>query len=98
LGRLKAIEENVPGCGVLKTGAVAEYEVLKVFAGSYPGKEIFVVHSCIEMQRPKLSTGNVYKFSTTKENIDRIEYFSKGRIPKNSTTYFSKEIELQKNK
>ncbi len=96
LGRLKAIEEGVPHCGVFKTGAVAEYEVLKVIAGHYTEKEIFVVHPCIELQRPKLALGNVYKFSISRENVDRIEIFSDKIVPKRFTTYFSKSLEHQR--
>ncbi len=93
LGRLKTIEEGVPHCGVLCVGAVAEYEVLKVIAGNYPGKGIFVVHPCIEMQRPKLVLGNIYKLVLARENIHRIEVFQEKKIPKRYTTYFLKTVE-----
>lgn len=96
LGRLETIEESVPYCGDLITGAVAEYGVLKVISGNYVERRIFVVHPCIEMQRPKLIVGNVYKVTLTQENVNRIEVFSRKRIPKKFTTYFSRVIELQR--
>src|SRR6266446_3521144 len=82
LGRLKAMERDVAGCGVLYFGNVAEYEVLRVVSGTYAQKRIFVVHGCAEMPRPTLSKdagtltsfviGDVHKLVLVSENVHRI--------------------------
>src|SRR5712671_5956558 len=49
LGRLRAIEKDLPHCGLFYIGGVTEYEVLQVISAIYAEKRIFVVHGCIEM-------------------------------------------------
>lgn len=40
---------GAPACGVIHAVVVMRYEVVRVVAGEYPNREIFVAHSCPEM-------------------------------------------------
>jgi hypothetical protein len=111
LGTLKAIEKDVPHCGVLYVGSVAEYEVLEVISGAYTGRRIFVVHGCVEMPRSMLSQdagtltsfaiGDVHKLVLVPENVHGVGLFNANKIPASFSTYFCKKadrFELRKSK
>ena len=102
LGRLSAIEKDLPGCGVFYIGGVAEYEVLHVISGAYAEKRIFVVHGCIEMPRSgeagtltSFVVGDIHKLVLVPENLHGVEIFNDKRVPQRFVTFFSKRVELQ---
>ncbi len=100
LGRLKAIEKDVPHCGVFYTGAVTEYEVSRVISGTYAEKRIFVVHGCIEMPRSgehgtlrSFVIGDVHKLVLVRENLYGIGVFNDKAVPQQFVTYFCKSVD-----
>lgn len=92
-GRLLNIEKGVPECGVLKTGTMTEYRVMKIFSGNYSANRIFVVHPCIENQKPRLKIGSIYKLSLTPDNVQKIELYSSREITNKSNIYYLKHLE-----
>lgn len=42
--------QGAPHCGVMHFVVVMRYEVVRVLAGSYPGKDLYVAHSCPELR------------------------------------------------
>lgn len=95
LAQVRAIDPFVGGCGVCAIGTVVDYEVKRVIAGTIPEKRIFVVHTCIELQKPKISPGHYYRLTLTNENIDNIGMYSRNPMPKRLSTYYLIDIEPQ---
>ena len=92
LGRLKAIDADVPACGIFFSSAIAEFEVVKVIAGQYSQDRIYVVHPCPEMN-VKLVVGEIYRFTVGEENTEHVEMiggFHSKVLPKGYRPYFEK--------
>jgi len=100
LGRLRAIEKDLPHCGVFYIGGVTEYEVLQVISGTYAEKRIFVVHACLEMPRSgeegtltSFVIGDIHELVLVRENLYGIGNFNDKGIPRRYVTFFCKRVD-----
>ena len=100
--KLKRITRNVPDCGIIHFGSLAEYRDLRILRGRYSESRIYVVHDCIELPREsytekgiyfkKFTEGDYHKMLLSKKNTIRVESVENGEIVPNLPLYYCRRV------